>query len=169
MSSVNQSRLVQGLRGNNMQPVAQALSEQSAGVVDGLGGSVSREIGQDLKTLKLAINREMGRQAAASTDSATAYMLAGAMLGGTMSGVFVDVMQHNLRQIVSDPDQLRDFAGQVARAQGESPPQLDTLNGRVIEGLVKEQGVKPGNVPTALFISGVLLENEQRRGLLPGQ
>lgn len=168
MSSINQNRLVQGIRGHNMQPVARALSEQSAGVVDGLGGSVNREIGQDLKTLKLAVNREMGRQGAASTDSATAFMLAGAMLGGTMSGLFADVLQNNLHQVVSDPERLQAFAGKIAQAQTESPPQLDSLNGRVIEGLVKE-GVKPGNVPTALFISGVLLDSDQQKGMLPGQ
>lgn len=160
------ANLVRGIHGGNLQPVAEALSEHSAGMVDGIGGSRARELGDDLKKLKVAVNLEqMGRDGAARTDSATAFMVAGAMLGGSVGVV---LMEHTLKQIVNDPQQLKEFAARVADEQSAAPPQLDSLNNRVVGALVKD-GVQPGNVPTALFMAGVELQRDQSRGLLPGQ
>ncbi len=171
MRSVNpgSAHLVRGIHGGNLQPVSQALAEHSAGVVDSLQGSYTDDMAKDLKALKVAVNMEqMGRAGAAQCDSATAYMVAGSMLNAPgVGGMFQYAVQSNLKAVVSNPQRLKEFAGQVVDAQASAPPQLDSLNNRVTSALVKE-GVKPGNVPTALFMAGALLENDQNRGLLPG-
>jgi hypothetical protein len=160
------ANLVRGLHGGNLQPVAQTLSEHSAGMVDGIGTSRARDLGEDLKKLKVAVNMEqMGREGAAKSDSATAFMVAGAMLGGTVGVV---LLEHTLNTIVNNPAQLKEFAAKIADEQAAAPAQLDSLNNRVVGALVKD-GVQPGNVPTALFMAGVELDRDQRRGLLPGQ
>lgn len=170
MNGVNFSgaRLVRGVHGGNLESVATELASGGAGLTDGIDRSERSGIAEDLKALKVAVNHARpSREGLAKADTATAFMLAGAMLGGTGGPVSGWMLQQKLHEVVSDPGRLSGFATRITDAQSEAPPQLGSLNARVTQALVKD-GVKPGNVPTALLMSGVLLEADQNRGLLPG-
>lgn len=153
------AHMVRGVTGPTMARVAGHVAETAQTVTDVLDTSQRVEMAEDLQKLKVGLNlRDLG-----SSQLQTAYMTAGALLGGP-NGVVVSDLASRLHETVADPKKMDALADRVQHFGGDS-----TLTDGVYLGLnnaVTRALVDGGtsNVPVALFMGGAILDAEQRQG-----
>lgn len=158
---VSSAGLTRGIQGKNILPVSQHLAEESAELVDVLGPGLKGQMSQDLKKLHQAVQNNQGCQDMALH---TAAMAAGSLLG--VSGLVVQQMAGKLHQAVSNPEQLKQLAADVAQLpqQKEGGDVFSSLSNRVLQSQIGH--VAGNDMGTAMFLGGGFLTQEQQQGTL---
>ncbi|MBS2037542.1 hypothetical protein JST97_21315 [bacterium] len=153
--------LTRGIQGKNILPVSKHLADESAEVVDVLGPGLKTQLSQDLKKLHQAVQGTRGCEDMALH---TAAMAAGSLLG--VSGLVVQQMAGKLHQAVRNPEQLKQFAAEVAELpqQKEGGAVFSSLSNRVLQSQIGN--VSGNDMGTAMFLGGGFLAQEQQQGTL---
>ncbi|MCE7871298.1 hypothetical protein DYH09_13080 [bacterium CPR1] len=177
---VSKTQLMHGVHAQNLKSVAANLADNAAGVTDALDKGDKSAMAEDLGALKRAVWARVPDSGSpdarnlAQMSNHTLFMTAGAMLGPVVGAAVTDALQHKLHELVSSPENLDQFASKLVdfhkADQGITAARYDSLTTQVTSAVTYgDSKVGSANVPTALFMAGVLLEADQRKGLLPGQ
>lgn len=144
--------------GKQLPKVASEIAENGKMVAqDALDGSLATRMSDGLKPLssELAARKlPLGQQRAA-------LMAAGALVAGS-TGVVITSMANQLSEATSTSEgtkKLADKALSEVKVGGIQEGQLTSLGNQVTSALTAD-GVKPNNVPTALFIGGAMKDAE---------
>jgi hypothetical protein len=158
---VNVGRMLGGANdAKSIKNTSTEIAEQSGPVVqDALDTRVQTSMASDLQKLRSEIRHTEGSQ---NTSMQTALMVAGALISGP-NGVVPHAMADNLHTAVSTPEGRKDLAEKTVEAAQTGSflqnAQLSNMGVQVSTALTQE-GVKPNNVPTALFMGGAIQHHQ---------
>jgi hypothetical protein len=158
---VNVPRMLGGAKdAKSIKSTSTEIAQQSGPVVqDALDSSVQTSMASDLQKLRSEIRHTEGAQ---NTSMQTALMVAGALISGP-NGVVPHTMAESLHTAVATPEGRKDLAKKTIEAAQTGTflenAQLSSMGVQVSSALTKE-GVKPSNVPTALFMGGAIQHHQ---------